>query len=114
MCRIKSLAVINALVSLTLALQSCTSTPPRNAVPEEQLGRVTVPGGSIARMWGDQEPADIQTRLELLQKQLSSSSADKDNFTRPHYYLTISGGAQMEHTVLVCSKAGQSPVPDRK
>lgn len=87
----RSLGTISIFIVLTLALQSCTSAPPRNAVPEEQVGRATVSGGSIARIWGDQMPADAKARAEILRKQLASNY-DEETFTRPHYYLSISGG----------------------
>jgi len=64
MSSVRSLGAISIFIALTLALQSCASAPPRNAVPEEQVGRATIPGGSIARMWGDQMPADAEARFE--------------------------------------------------
>lgn len=91
MSSVRSLGAISIFIALTLALQSCASAPPRNAVPEEQVGRATIPGGSIARMWGDQMPADAEARFELIREQLASND-DEDVFTRPHYYLSISGG----------------------
>ena len=48
-------------------------------------------GGDIARLWGDEAPSDAEARLKLIRKQLSANEKD-DDFTRPHYYLTISGG----------------------
>lgn len=91
MNRRRPLAVTSVLVVLILTLQSCTSAPPRNAVPEEQVGRAAILGGPIARFWGDQSPADLPARLEVFRKQLSANDNEGD-FTRPHYYLTISGG----------------------
>ena len=74
-----------------LVLQSCSTVPPRNAVPENKVELATIPGGDIARLWGDEAPSDAEARLELLRKQMSANDKDGD-FTRPHYYLTISGG----------------------
>ena len=74
-----------------LALQSCSSVPPRNAVPENLVEQAAVTGGDIARLWGDEAPSDTKARLKLMRKQLSANEKD-DDFTRPHYYLSISGG----------------------
>lgn len=87
----KSAGAISLYIVLMLALQSCTSVPPRNAVPEEQVGLATVPGGFNARMWGDEAPADLEARLDIMRQQLASND-DEAAFTRPHYYLSISGG----------------------
>jgi predicted patatin/cPLA2 family phospholipase len=87
----RSLGAICIYIVLTLVLQSCASVPPRNAVPEDLVGRATVPGGSIVRMWGDQMPANAEERYALIREQLASSG-DENAFTRPHYYLSISGG----------------------
>jgi len=81
----------SVVVVLALVLQACASVAPRNAVPEQHVNEATVPGGSVARMWGDTLPEDIRARLEVLRQQLASSGGD-DVFTRPHYYLSISGG----------------------
>jgi hypothetical protein len=79
------------LVALTMALQACISVPPRNAVPEEKVDQVTVPGGSAARMWGDSLPTNIKQRIEILKNQMDASGED-DVYTRERYYLSISGG----------------------
>jgi predicted acylesterase/phospholipase RssA len=82
---------VSFLVALTLALPACVSAPPRNAVPEERVEQAIIPGGPTARMWGDASPADLAARLEIFQNQLAASG-DADTFTRPRYYLSISGG----------------------
>ena len=87
----KSLGLISIIIVLTVVLQSCASSPQRNASPEELIDQATVPGGPFARMWGDQLPPDLDSRLALLRQQLSSNG-DENVFTRPHYYLSISGG----------------------
>ena len=74
-----------------LVLQSCSSVQPRNAVPENLVEQAAVTGGDIARLWGDEAPSDAEARLKLIRKQFSAKDKD-DDFTRPHYYLTISGG----------------------
>ncbi len=91
MDRFKARKAAGVVVALALVLQACTSIPPRKAVPVHHVDEATVPGGSTARMWGDTLPKDVSTRLEILQQQLASSGGD-DAFTRPHYYLSISGG----------------------
>ena len=87
----KSLGLMSIIIVLTMVLQSCASSPQRNATPEELIDQATVPGGNFARMWGDQLPPDLDSRLALLRQQLSSNG-DENVFTRPHYYLSISGG----------------------
>lgn len=91
MSRRSPLTVISVLIVLTLALQSCSSVPPRKAVPEDRVEQAAVIGGDIARMWGDEAPSDAEARLKLIRRQLSTND-DEDDFTRAHYYLTISGG----------------------
>ncbi len=91
MNRRNQLTLICVLVVLMLALQSCSSVPIRNAVPENLVDQAVVTGGDIARLWGDEAPSDARARLNLIREQLSANDKDND-FTRPHYYLTISGG----------------------
>ena len=91
MNRRSPLTLICVLVVSILALQSCSSVAPRNAVPENLVEQAAVTGGDIARLWGDEAPSDANARLKLIRKQLSANEKD-DDFTRPHYYLTISGG----------------------
>jgi len=79
------------LVALTMALQACISVPPRNAVPEERIDQATIPGGSVARMWGDSLPTNVERRIEILRNQMDASGED-DVYTRERYYLSISGG----------------------
>ncbi len=87
----RSLGAISIFIAFVLSLQSCTSVAPRNPVPEEQIGQAAVPGGSIARFWGDELPPDAEARIELMREQLAANE-DVEAFTRPHYYLSISGG----------------------
>ena len=86
-----SSSAVGILVALGLVLQACVSVPPRNAVPEDLIDQGVVPGGPTARMWGDARPTDIDTRFDIYRSQLAAS-ADEDIYTRPRYYLSISGG----------------------
>ena len=87
----RSLSAFGVFVVLALALQACVSIPPRNAVPKDLVDMATIPGGPEARLWGDALPADLDARIELMKKQFAASS-DEDAYTRPRYYLAISGG----------------------
>ena len=82
---------VGILVALALVLQACVSVPPRNAVPEDLIDQVTVPGGPTARLWGDARPVNIDDRFDVFRSQLASS-ADEDIYTRSRHYLSISGG----------------------
>jgi hypothetical protein len=42
-------------------------------------------------MWGDARPSDMDARFDILRSQLTSSG-DKDVYTQPRNYLSISGG----------------------
>ena len=79
------------LVALILVLQACASVPSRNAVPEEWIDQAAVPGGSIARMWGDTLPSNFDERVEIMTGQVATRG-DKDVVSRRNYYLSISGG----------------------
>ena len=82
---------VGVLVALTLALQACISVPPRNPVPEEWAEQATILGGPTARMWGDALPVNSEARFEILMNQMATTG-DEDAYTRPRYYLSISGG----------------------
>jgi predicted acylesterase/phospholipase RssA len=84
-------SMVSLLVALSLTLQACASVPPRNAVPEERVEQVTVPGGPTARMWGDAFPDDHDLRIEIVKNQFAATS-DEDAYTAPRHYLSISGG----------------------
>ncbi len=87
----RSPGAVGVLVALTLALQACVSVPPRNAVPEELVEQATIPGGPMARFWGDSRPVDIEARFDIFKRQFAAN-ADEDVYTRPRHYLSISGG----------------------
>jgi hypothetical protein len=82
---------LGILVALALVLQACVSVPPRNAVPEELVEQATVPGGPMARFWGDARPVNMDARFDILRSQLASSG-NEDVYTQPRNYLSISGG----------------------
>ena len=74
---------------LTLVLHACASA--RHTLPESLADLAMVQGGSAARMWGDELPKDIDTRVELIRRQFGADS-DTNMFDRPATYLALSGG----------------------
>ena len=80
---------IAIFVLLTLVLHACASA--RHTLPESLADLAMVPGGSAARMWGDQLPGDIDARVELIRRQFAADS-DTNMFDRPATYLALSGG----------------------
>jgi len=84
-----NLTRITRITCLALVLHACAST--RHALPEALLDQAVVPGGSAARMWGDELPADIGARVEILRKQFGSDGG-LDVFSHPPTYLALSGG----------------------
>ena len=80
-----------AITVLALALQACASVAPRNAVPEELVDEAVIPGGAIARLWGDAKPPDEAERVSLMLAQ-QRAREDEDASKRAHSYLLISGG----------------------
>jgi len=80
---------IASITCLALVLHACAST--RHALPESLLDQAVVPGGAAARMWGDELPADIGARVEMLRKQFGSDGG-LDVFSHPLTYLALSGG----------------------
>jgi predicted acylesterase/phospholipase RssA len=80
-----------AIAVLALALQACASVAPRNAVPEEFVDEAAIPGGTLARLWGDAKPHDEAERVSLILAQ-QRAREDGDASKREHSYLLISGG----------------------
>ena len=80
---------ISSITCLALFLNACAST--RHALPESLLDQAVVPGGSAARMWGDELPVDIGARVEMLRKQFGSDGG-LNVFSHPPTYLALSGG----------------------
>jgi hypothetical protein len=78
-----------SIACLVLFLHACAST--RNPLPESLLDQAVVPGGSIARIWGDELPADIDGRIELLRQQFGDDS-EKNEFVHAPAFLALSGG----------------------
>jgi predicted acylesterase/phospholipase RssA len=74
-------------IALTLSLQACVSIPARNPVPEELINEARIPGGSLARVWGDALPPNMEARTELVKAQLLASGIAKNPSL-----LSISGG----------------------
>jgi len=80
---------IASITCLALFLNACAST--RHALPESLLDQAVVPGGSAARMWGDELPTDVSARVEILRKQFGSDGG-LDVFSYSPTYLALSGG----------------------
>jgi len=78
-----------SVVCLSFILQACVST--RNTLPESLADQAVVPGGSAARMWGDELPGDVDARVELMRRQFGNDE-DTNVFDRPATYLALSGG----------------------
>jgi predicted acylesterase/phospholipase RssA len=78
-----------SIACLVLFLHACAST--RNPLPESLLDQAVVPGGSTARMWGDELPADIGSRIELMNQQFGRDG-ERNVFDNPVTYLALSGG----------------------
>ncbi len=84
-------AGVAVAVVLALTLQGCASVAPRNPVPKQQIDQAAVPGGAVARMWGDVAPENYEERVEIFRRQLAAN-ADDDVYTRRHSHLLLSGG----------------------
>jgi predicted acylesterase/phospholipase RssA len=87
-CSSRHLAV---LVALALILQACVSIPKRDPVPEEMVEQAAIPGIPLARFWGDELPADVDRRIDLLKEQMQADGS-RDIFREPKAFLSISGG----------------------
>ena len=79
---------IGCAVCLVLVLNACGT--PRILLPESLAGQAEVPGGSTARMWGDELPNNIAERVEKFRQQFGSLD-DKNVFLEPPTYLALSG-----------------------
>jgi predicted acylesterase/phospholipase RssA len=82
---------LSLVVTFSLALQSCASVAPRNAVPEELVGEAMVLPGTHARMWGDVAPENFDELVEIFRKQLVRDGGD-EALSLPRNMLLISGG----------------------
>jgi predicted acylesterase/phospholipase RssA len=84
-----SLIRIGFVVCLALVLIACGTA--RIPLPESLIHQAEVPGGSTARMWGDELPNDISSRVEIFRQQFGTHEG-KNVFDEPITYLAISGG----------------------
>ena len=53
--------------------------------------QATIPGIPLARFWGDEPPADVHERVELLKEQMQANGSP-NIFSEPKKFLAISGG----------------------
>ncbi len=80
---------ISCVVCLVLVISACATS--RILLPESLADQAEVPGGSTARMWGDELPNNIAERVEKFRQQFGSLG-DKNVFLEPPTYLALSGG----------------------
>ena len=83
--------IVVLAATLVIALTSaCASVPKRQPLPETLAHKASVPGGEMARQWGDMEPV-------WADKWFAMSHEDTRELLggimgRRHYYLAVSGG----------------------
>lgn len=77
------------VVCLALVISACATS--RILLPESLADQAEVPGGSTARMWGDELPNNIAERVEKFRQQFGGQG-DKNVFLDPPNYLALSGG----------------------
>jgi len=77
------------VVCLALVISACATS--RILLPESLADQAEVPGGSTARMWGDELPNNIAERVEKFRQQFGGQ-VDKNVFLDPPNYLALSGG----------------------
>ncbi len=77
------------VVCLVLVFSACATS--RILLPESLANQALVPGGSIARMWGDELPHNIAERTEIMRQQFGVQG-DPNVFLEPPTLLTLSGG----------------------
>ena len=70
-------------------LVACSSS--RIHLPESEINLVELPGGTTARMWGDELPNDMSERIEMMRQQFGDRAND-NVFLEPPTYLALSGG----------------------
>ena len=87
------LTLVSRLVAIGLivTITSCASAPKRHPVPPSLITKVSIPGISEARFWGDEWPKFSKEKLETFTdaefRQYFSAI-----YKEPHNYLAISGG----------------------
>jgi len=78
-------------ISLIVTIVGCASMPERHPVPPNLTTKVSIPGISEARFWGDEWPKFSKEKLETFTdaefRQYFSAI-----YKEPHNYLAISGG----------------------
>ena len=77
------------VVCLALVISACATS--RILLPESLADQAEVPGGSIARMWGDELPNNIAERVEIMRQQFGVQG-DQNVFLEPPTILALSGG----------------------
>jgi len=77
------------VVCLALVISACATS--RILLPESLADQAEVPGGSTARMWGDELPNNIAERTEIMRQQFGVQG-DPNVFLEPSTILALSGG----------------------
>ena len=77
------------VVCLVLVFSACATS--RILLPESLADQAVVPGGSTARMWGDELPNNIAERVEIMRQQFGDQG-DQNVFLEPPTILALSGG----------------------
>ena len=77
------------VVCLVLVFSACATS--RILLPESLADQAVVPGGSTARMWGDELPNNIAERTEIMRQQFGVQG-DPNVFLEPPTILALSGG----------------------
>ena len=83
--------IVSLSIFIIFSLTSCAVIQKRNPVPNEALGSaVQIPGIPQARIWGDKDPAYLQTWTRRSRQDLMKEYPGI--MGRRHNYLAISGG----------------------
>jgi predicted patatin/cPLA2 family phospholipase len=87
------LVLVSRLVAIGLivSIAGCASVPERHPVPPSLTSKVTVPGISEARFWGDEWPKWSKAKFETL-TDAEFRQYYSVIYKKPHNYLAISGG----------------------
>jgi predicted acylesterase/phospholipase RssA len=78
-----------SVVCLAVVISACATS--RILLPESLADQAEVPGGSTARMWGDELPHNIAERVEIVRQQFGVQG-DPNVFLEPPTILALSGG----------------------
>ena len=83
--------IVVLAATLVIALTSaCASVPKRQPLPETLAHKASVPGGEMARQWGDMEPVWADKWFAMSQEDTRELLGGI--MGRRHYYLAVSGG----------------------